>query len=553
MSNEPQTDPLALLTAAKTAVQDMQTEHAAALAAGKARENALDDVKDNYRDVVVPELVQQVKTLNVEVVRLKKLQAADSGGSVGKTERVRYEIIPDFDPEKHLTAPERKIRTGIYEWLDILWENYWSHIERGFMPPSSANYKTGVPLIDGTMHQMVMRDAGHYSSACRLLLLHWGDPEALKRLQRLNRVIYAEKTMATGYGPKAEPRMVVYKGDASNYERLTGRKLERDAQGRVSDEQPGLLRFNFQLTGNIAEEFAATGKVVNYVDTDARRELDSDLECATLAGNELAFFDNREHGAQAEYDRLKLVSEHKRERLRFWAEISLPGKPWYVFGKSLRHPSIARHLAHSAWHLLYKDPAEKEAADWYGTKLKEDVDIIDVGGVKVHLVPHYPQALQKARGQPQKGGAGQDATYLRESAPHELELFLLGSPHITADYLEVAANNLHKIVLFNGPGGGVPATIAGHGSRDKNGQKGVLYQGKVVGPSRWSIDRADQPEGSQVASRGLHSIYSAWGSEPEQYQRDLEELDALPDSTKYGRHGARVSLMFFERKERIEK
>lgn len=381
------------------------------------------------------------------------------------------------------------------------------------------------------MHLHNLRTVGYCEGICELLIYWWGDPEALRYAQYLTDVVFDESRMAKGYGSTATPRMVMYKGE------------------KVSDEQPGLRRFNYQAT---SETVASVGRP-DYIDTDTRSNLHFDLQTATVSGLKYMMKENLEHGTRAQLELVSAYCDDMKERLRFSSAIEAPDAPWYVHGKSLTHAAKFRWLHHWYEWLCEDDKQELVACKFYADALAADVEIVMIDGFPVAVQPHFTKGLQSSRSQDTGHGQEfQDITYPREENRVELMGFFLGAPGVDEAHLEASANNLHMVCLYDGADGeGVSKTVGGHGSKDFNGKAGVIYKGNLY-PSRYKNFRADGHEGMHQISHGLHTCWSAWGSQTEKYKRDLELLNKRPDSIEFQRYGAYVGLMFFERDSRIE-
>jgi len=415
------------------------------------------------------------------------------------------------------------------------------HIARGLKPDSTKkDTPKGVPLMYGQLHLMSMRNVGHIVLSLAHILERWGDPEAWKRMDRTIKVVWNPKILATGYTPDAVKRNVLA---------LVDGKWEE-----VSDEQPGLLRMNYQRvdTGTHDEDDKPA-----YIGADYRHDLDHDLHLATVGIAKMTAKDNLSHGGEEAYKLVRRYADDINQRLKFVAfgtdRLVREGKrKWYVRGKSLRHPARARHVYHRTEYLDSGDPEQLEAAEFYGKMLASDVDYVQVEGQWVAVAPHYTRALQVARGHSGGSWEAQDITYKREDAPLELFLFRLGDPHVPLGYLAANANTVHMLVMNTGPlGPTISSTVGGNGPKELTNKKVVAYKGKGYPTRRVVLRYPLGTEGVFQISRGLATIYSFAAGNP-RYIQQLIELNDRPDSNEHRRFAARAALMQSLTPQRLE-
>lgn len=479
-------------------------------------------------EALVQPLVQESELAVQKIAQLQK-QLEDAAPA---PQRQALEINPDFDPDVHLEPQQRAIRKELYEWLDHLIKQTIEPVSRGMKPNSvSSKFPKGVPLLNGTLHLKSMREVGYIVVSLSQILERWGDPAAWERLEYVIKVVWEPSRMATKYDPGASVRYVTVSGK------------------KVTDEQPGLMRFNYQKVDLGTHSAADTPA---YVGTDIRHDLDHDLHTAAVGVAKLAAKHNIPHSDGTAYGLLRRYTDNLIARLKFTAEGYDPKRKWYVRGKSLRHPARARHTFHRTEYLDSGDPEQLEAAEFYGKMLASDVDYVQVEGQWVAVAPHYTRALQVERGQSGGSWGHQDISYRQEDAGLELMLYRLGDPHVPLGYLAASANTIHMLVMNTGAlGPTISASVGGNGPTSDNGKKVISYRGKTYPTKRMYQGRAHSTDPVFQISRGLATIYSFAAGNPRYFQQ-LIELSDRPDSDEHRRFGARVALMEFMTPQRID-
>ncbi len=362
------------------------------------------------------------------------------------------------------------------------------------------------------MHLKNMRDQGYLAHGLQVLLDHNGDPKAEGLLRKQAGIIFNPAIMATGYGANANRTLT--KG------RYTVDELE----------QVGLKRINYQL---IDSGTPGDGIAPGYLDVDFLHQLDWCLQFGTVGELEYIL----KPGGGVEYERVRSYADDLETRLRFLSEKLKPGQPWYAYVKPLRHAVTS--MASFFWHrwLTHGKNDYLEAYNYWADKLIADTTYVGLPEGEVAVAPHFVSDASKP--------AHQDSTYKRKDVPHEWAMHRSGAPHHTARYMAAWARTVQLVVMFQGAGDKIAASVGGNGPSSDNGQRVVSYRGKTYpcGPLQ---TRASVTEDVFQISRGLATLGSAFATDRPEFVDTLRALNARPDSERENRKASWVSLLLYE-------
>lgn len=410
-----------------------------------------------------------------------------------------------FDAGK-LISSSKAAYDGSWMWLEREWAANTGRVERGIRP-----FTPNEPLIEGHMHLKNMREQGYITHGLQVLLDHYGDPKALSWLRKQAEIIFDPAIMATGYGAKAN------------------RALTRGGLTFDELEQPGLKRINYQL---IDSGSPGDGVAPDYLDVDFRHDLDWSLQFGTVAEMEYIL----KPGGGVEYERVKSYADDLEARMRFLSEKLKPGQPWYSYVKPLRHAVVS--VTSYFWHrwASYGNPEHLEAYNHWANKLIADTTYVQTPEGEIAVAPHF--VSDKSR------PAHQDTTYKRKDVPHEWAMHRSGAPHFTARYMAAWARTVQLVVMFEGAGDRVAASVGGSGPKADDGLPVVSYRGKTY-PCAPLQTRATVTDDVFQISRGLATLGSAFATDRPEFIDALHALNARPDSEKENRMASWVSLALY--------
>lgn len=431
----------------------------------------------------------------------------DTGKAVaaasGKT-RPLYGVNKDFDAGK-LTGSAKAAYDGAWAWLERDWAAYPGKVERGIRPFSTE------PLIEGHMHAKNMREQGYLAHGLQVLLDHYGDSKALARLRKQAGIIFNPAIMATGYAANAN------------------RSLTKGGH-KVNDlEQPGLKRINYQIidTGSPGDGIAP-----GYLGLDFWHDLDWSLQFGTVGELECIL----QPGGGKEYEWTRSYADDLEARMRFLSAKLKPGQPWYAYVKPLRHAVVS--MTSFFWHrwLTHGNTDYLEAYTYWADKLIADTTYVQLSEGEIAVAPHRVGVKDNP--------AHQDTTYKRKDVPHEWAMHRSGAPHYTARYMAAWARTVQLVVMFQGAGDRVAASVGGNGPKEDNGQRVVSYRGKTY-PCASRQTRADVTDDVFQISRGLATLGSAFATDRPEFVKTLHALNARPDSERENRKASWVSLALY--------
>lgn len=490
-------------------VADFQAQ----LAAGKERENALDAIKDNYRDVVVPALKREIEAL-------KKLQAE------GASARPFCEIDEGFEVRKLDVEVQTRL-ASVLEWLELFRVQVIDRI--------LANTKWGG--VGSSLSMIDMRQVNVYCGAYTILLDLFGNKAWLKELVRVAKGLL--KLTVREFIPGFDPRFA---------------RAEDKGGPRRFLYAPHLTFPNPPTPSHLAAGALTDG-----------HDLDKDLSDGTCVGILVPLHANREFDPEtkAVYADWKDFCYGLWERRALYTQVFNP-KAFATdpdfWGKPLNHPTVAMATANGQMHRMFgNEPGGerfKRAYDRLKGELLADREYVETPYGELYAAPHGVQEgykrEQRYAGQPQVGAHQglQDCTYIAEAFTYAELANRAGLDVFDDRTLKAIGRSLHYCVMYDGYGaktiggsiGGGGRPVEGYGTRKRQ----VNLRGGESFPSRWVEPEAGFREGMHQLTRNLTTLPMARimkGKLGEEIDAGLRVTLKNAEREGYERFGPRMTLL----------